>query len=163
MGATTIGAVLAAIAAVAVGTMLPVSEEARHAVSHLAPGASALLLALAAAHMRPRPKPQPAGRLARTVLAAGLGTFGVGQVVEALGAFGYSGYERVNALAALHDGGAFVSVLGLLTVLAGTALSAFAAVACRRGLDSSGTLILAAGAAVVVVSLYVTAGIVFGF
>lgn len=161
MAATTIGAVVAAVAAVAVGTRLPFSEEGRHAVTHLGPGVPALLLGVAVQRTWSRPRPERGTRIARIALVAGLVTFGVGQVIEAVGAFGYSGYERTNALATLHDGGVFVGLVGLLALLAGVALSAFTAVASRLGRRPSGGVVLAAGVAVVV--LYVTAGIVFGF
>ncbi|MGI8874140.1 MAG: hypothetical protein ACR2KP_07410 [Egibacteraceae bacterium] len=161
MAASMIGAVVAAIAAVAVGTRLPLSEEGRHAVTHLGPGVPALLLGVTTRRVWPRPRPERGTRIARSVLVAGLVIFGVGQVIEAVGAFGYSGYERTNVLAALHDGGVFVGLLGVLGSLAGVALSAFTAVATRLGRRPSGGVVLAAAVAVVV--LYVTAGIVFGF
>ncbi len=94
MAASMIGAVVAAIAAVAVGTRLPLSEEGRHAVTHLGPGVPALLLGVTTRRVWPRPRPERGTRIARSVLVAGLVIFGVGQVIEAVGAFGV---QRVRA------------------------------------------------------------------
>lgn len=160
---TAVGAAVFALVVAQAGLVAPIGNEGQHSVSHLGPGIAAFLLVLASRVVWPPPADDAASRRARTAVVIGLGVFAVGQIVEAIGAFGYRGNARVSSLAALHDVGVVLGPMGLLVTLGGIVVSAGVAVARRRGGLSSRALAAALAAAVAVVATYVVAGIVLGF
>lgn len=160
---TTISALALAIVVMVIASAFPLSGEGRHAVGHVAPGVAALFLAVAVRNVWSPPRPARASRVARMILWVGLLLFGTGQIVEGVGAFGYSGYARVNSLAVSHDLGVMIGLVGLLLALTSAVFSGFTALATRRGSLTSRRVMLVIAAAVTVVVLYVVAGIMFGF
>jgi hypothetical protein len=74
--------------------------------------------------------------MARRILAAGLALFGIGQLVEGVGAFGFRGNDQVNFLATVHDL-ALVGLVGVPIALAGALLWVMLALAARLGVDRS--------------------------
>lgn len=123
-----VGALLWAIPVVGVLIVVGsrIQDEAGHAASHLAIGIPALLLLFSSSRWR---EPVP-GRLssgARKLLLIALGLLGLGQSLEAVGAFGFEGYARqYEWLATLHDVAMFSGPPGLLLVLIGGILTAVA-------------------------------------
>ncbi|HVM34629.1 MAG TPA: hypothetical protein VM784_04735 [Actinomycetota bacterium] len=87
-----------------------------HAASHLAVGLPLLLLLVARLRW-----PAPASPLGRRLLVGGMSIFAAGQILEAIGAFGYDGYDRVNPLASLHDVG-LAATVAIPVLLCGLAL-----------------------------------------
>lgn len=161
--ATAVGAAVFAVVVAQAGLVAPIGDEGQHAVSHLGPGIAGFLLVIASRVLWPPPADDPASRAGRTVVVAGLAIFAIGQIVEAMGAWGYRGDARVGFLAAFHDVGVVVGPIGLLATLGGIVLSAGTAVARRRGGLSSRTMAAALVAAGMVVAAYVIAGILLGF
>lgn len=82
-----------------------------------------LILLLAFVRFRRSPNPTPTGRVARLTLGTGLVLFGVGTLIEAIGAFGYLGTFHANkVLVTLHDGSYFLAWPGFFITLLGVAL-----------------------------------------
>ena len=129
--AATVGALVVGVALSFILPRLPLGGEREHFGGHVAVGLPVLLVLLAVLWAWPRPSADRTGRMARWVLVVGLAMFGGGQVVEGVGAFGYSGNDRENALAGLHDLGFGVGTLGFLVAVAGALLSVLVAVARR--------------------------------
>ncbi len=160
---TVAGALVFAVVVAQVGLALTMPDEWQHVLSHTGPGIAALFLVAASRRMWPPPAASRPSRVSRTVLVIGLALFGVGQIVEAVGAFGYSGNTRVSNLALVHDVGVVLSPVGLLVTLAGATASGFVTVAGRHGELKRSTVKVGVIAAVAVVVAYVVAGIVLGF
>ncbi len=156
-------ALVFAVVVAQVGLALPIRDEWQHAVSHLGPGIAALFLIVASRLAWPTAPDNRLSRVARRVLVTGVAIFATGQIVEAAGAFGYSGNARVSSISRLHDVGVLLSPVGLLVTLAGLTSSVFVGVSRRRGAVKPSTIAVAVLVAVVVVVTYVVAGILFGF
>lgn len=98
-------------------------DEAGHAASHLAVAVPALLLLSFSSKWRGRAA-GGLGSLAHKVVVTGLVLVGGGQVLEAIGAFGFEGYARqYDWLATLHDTAMFSGPPGILLVLIGALLT----------------------------------------
>jgi hypothetical protein len=110
--AATVGALVAGVALSFLVTRLPLDSEGEHFAGHFLVGFPVLLVLVAVLWAWPRPSADRTSRMARSVLVVGLAMFGGGQVVEGVGAFGYDGHDRVNALAGLHNLGFAVGLLG---------------------------------------------------
>jgi hypothetical protein len=71
-----------------------------------------------------------------SLVIAGLALFGLAQLVEGVGAFGFRGNDQVNFLATVHDL-ALVGVVGLPVALVGALLWVMLALAARAGVSGS--------------------------
>ena len=145
--------------------VVPMSGNAEHLSAHLALGVPLLLL-LALALMRwPPPRPELSSRLARATLLAGLAVAGLGLLIEAVGALGYSEdrSERANALASLHDVGVAVWPLGFVLVMVGTIMSVAVSLAARRGAAGSRIVKTGAVVAIIAVTAFIVGAFVFGY
>lgn len=156
-------AVVAGVALFALQNAVGLEDPASHLSSHLAFGLPAAALLFFAATKWPPPFQDRWGRAARTVLVVGLGVLAAGQLGEGVGAFGFDGNRRVNALASLHDVALSVGLLGLLVLMLGVGLTALVAAARRFGLIGTRWMGLLVGAAVAGVVLFVLGSLVFGY
>ncbi len=101
-----------------------IQDEAGHAASHLVVGLPALLLLFSSPRWR-QPAPGRGGSVARKLAVTGLGLLAGGQLLEAIGAFGFEGYVRqYQWLATLHDISMVLGPPGLLLLLLGGILTA---------------------------------------
>jgi hypothetical protein len=134
-----------------------------HAVFHLSVAILGLLLIVAALRKLP---PNPAGwigRGPRVLVLAGLVVLYGGQIVEAIGAFGYRGNVRVSALATIHDVAAVVSPAGMLIVILGAVLTTSVILLARfNKLHSRWTPVVFVGAPVAL-ALFVAGAIIFEY
>ncbi len=125
---TTLAAVVAMVVlSVAVASAAATygwSSEIEHTAGHTALAVPLLVLVVAAVRLWPAPRPTLSARRARLLIVAGLAVVSLGQLCEALGAFGYADDERTHPLlATLHDIGVLVGPVGLLVVTVGVALT----------------------------------------
>jgi hypothetical protein len=101
-----------------------IQDEVGHAASHLVVGLPALLLLFSSPRWR-QPAPGRSGSVARKLAVIGLGLLAGGQLLEAIGAFGFEGYARqYDWLATLHDISMVLGPPGLLLLLLGGILTA---------------------------------------
>lgn len=124
-----------------------IQDEAGHAASHLALGVPAFFLLLSSRRWRDS-SPGRLGSTGRKLLLIGLGLLGVGQLFEALGAFGFEGYARqYEWLATVHDFAMFSGPPGFLLLLIGGVLTALSRMN-ERAEGSGRIALLMIGAAV---------------
>jgi len=98
------------------------AENPSHAANHLAFAIPELVLAFALFRLCRPPKPTRIGRWSRYALVAGLVLIAGGDVIEAIGAFGYAGDQsRIEVLTTIHNGswmiqfpGAFIFLIGVV-------------------------------------------------
>ena len=89
--------------------------------------------------------------------------FASGQLLEAVGAWGYDENERVSSLADVHDGAVYVGVAGLSLTMLGLLMSVIVAGAARFELLESRWMPVAMGLAVLAAVAFVIGGIIFGY
>lgn len=122
-------------------TLLVIVLPFRAAVDHFA-GHAALWVPLAglliATFRWPPPHQSGLARLARLSLIVGIALSGLGLLIESIGAFGFADDEstRVESLAALHDAGNLIWIIGLPVLMTGGALSVLEWVTRRRGIPT---------------------------
>jgi hypothetical protein len=133
---TTVGVLLLGIVLLFIAARLPLGSEGEHFAGHFSVGVTVLLLLLAVLWAWPRPSSDQMRSMARRILAAGLALFGIGQLVEGVGAFGFRGNDQVNFLATVHDL-ALVGLVGVPIALAGALLWVMLALAARLGVGRS--------------------------
>jgi hypothetical protein len=133
---TTVGVLLLGFVLSFIAARLPLGREGEHFAGHFSVGVTVSLLLLAVLWAWPRPSADQMGSMARRVLVAGLALFGIGQLVEGVGAFGLRGDDRVNFLATAHDLG-LVGFVGVPIALVGALLWVMLAVAARLGVARS--------------------------
>jgi hypothetical protein len=133
---TTVGVLLLGVVLSLIAARLPLGTEGEHFAGHFSVGVTVLLLLLTVLWVWPQPSPEQMRSIARRVLVAGLALFGIGQLLEGVGAFGYRGNDQVNFLATVHNL-ALVGVVGLPIALAGALLWVMLALAAHSGVDRS--------------------------
>ena len=138
-------------------------DETAHAAQHLAVAVPVVLVVVAARRVWPRPRDDRAAKGARMVLLSGLGVFGVGQLVEAAGAFGFEGDKRVNWLAAVHDFAVALSQVGIIVTVMGALVSATIGFALRGRRTTPRWLLAAIVVGLLGAMAFVIGGIVFGY
>lgn len=124
------GAALVA-AGMAVGSALIDDDEIGHAVGHLLPAVAVGGVLVSARWWRP-PAPGRLGSGSRRAVIAFAGLIAAGLAAEAIGAFGYDGYARVNSLAGIHDAAMFTGPVGLLGLLVSALASLSARISAGR-------------------------------
>lgn len=108
----SVGVGLAAVAVVIYAVFFASADARSHSLSHV-PGALALFLALGGIRYGTT-------RVTRIVLIVALLFFGIGQLAESIGAFGWvNDEERYTAFTTLHNVGVFFTPMGLFTALMG--------------------------------------------
>lgn len=133
-----------------------------HLFSHLAFAMPALGLFVTALRKWPRPARDRYFELARKVLLVGLAVAGGGQLIEGVGAFGYTGDESTNILSSVHPVGLGISTLGLLALMLGVGLALLLMIARSVGLDDRWRPVLVGVVAVGLV-LFVAGSFIFGY
>lgn len=113
--------------------------------------------------MWPPAKAGLVSRGARYVLLVGIGVFLAGQILEAAGAFGYSGYRRISDLVRLHDVGVILGPAGLLLAIAGLGLTVVLVLAERMNILGSRWITYGFIAVVVTVIAFLVGGMLFGY
>lgn len=121
------GFILASLAVVVIGSLAGEGAGGGHAVLHATTSAVLFGLGLVILVRRPR------ATLANRAPVIGLAAFGIGTLVEAIGAFGFVGDERTD-LAIVHDLGLGLTQLGMIAAIAGGAIGLRALA--RRALPS---------------------------
>ncbi len=156
-------AAAATFTGVAVLSRLRLSDTVSHAASHgVGILAGGLFLAIVLT-MWPRARADAVSRGARYILLVGIGVFLAGQILEAAGAFGYSGYRRIGGLARLHDVGVILGPAGLLLALAGFGLTVVLVVAERMNILGSRWITYGFIAVIVAVIAFLLGGLIFGY
>jgi hypothetical protein len=92
---TTVGVLLLGVVLSLIAARLPLGTEGEHFAGHFSVGVTVLLLLLTVLWVWPQPSPEQMRSIARRVLVAGLALFGIGQLLEGVGAFGYRGNDQV--------------------------------------------------------------------
>ena len=157
------GAVILAAVLVALWLALPLSGRSEHAVSHLALGVPVALLVVLAVKTWPAPVSGLPASLARKLLLVGLAFLGGGQLIEAIGAFGYDDYDVRNGLAVFHEMGVLIGPLGIVLTMAGAIASFGVALAARRGAAGSHYVSAAVVLAAVAAVAFVVGAVIFGY
>lgn len=86
---TTVGVLLLGFVLSFVAARLPLGSQGEHFAGHFSVGVTVSLFLLAVLWGWPRPSADQMRSMARRLLIAGLALFGIGQLLEAVGAFGY--------------------------------------------------------------------------
>lgn len=159
---TSAAAIAGGVLAFIVLGSLGLKDPFAHLFSHLAFAVPALALLVAAIRRWPPAVPERYAELARRVLVTGLAVAGGGQLMEGLGAFGYTGNGRENVLAVAHDLGLGISTLGLLALMFGIGLSILVVLSRRLGLEERWMKFLV-GVVVVGLILFVGGSFIFGY
>ncbi len=121
--AAIVAMVVLSITVERVGTHYAWSDDVEHATGHAALAIPLVLLIVASIWSWPPPRPRPTSRRARRIIIVGLTAIAAGQILESLGALGYTGDTRTRpALAAAHDAGVLAGPLGILIVAVGVAI-----------------------------------------
>ena len=129
------------------------SDEVGHATGHAALAIPTVALIAAAVRAWPPPRPTLSARRARSLIVLGMTLIAIGQGLESLGAFAYSGDDRVRpTLALAHDAGIIAGPLGMLIIAVGVAVV----------LHRPSTTVGIADAAVIVVGMIGIAGLFIG-
>jgi hypothetical protein len=158
-----VAALMAALIVLALA--VPLSGNAEHFSGHVAIGLPLLLMLVLVTRTWPHPGSGPAGRLARGTLVSGLAVSGVGLLLEAVGALGYSedGFGRANELVRLHDIGVALWPVGFVLLLTGAVMTTGVRVAERHSDARSRMVTGAAVLAVTAAVLFIAGGFVFGY
>ncbi len=128
---------------------------------HLA--ASILLGGIVLWSRRWRQPPDELARTLRWVLLAGIAVTLIGQLLEAIGAFGYTEDRPTNALENLHDLGVVVGPLGLVLLIFGLVAAGALALGTRLGFRQSRWFGIALAVAAVAAAAFVVGALVFGY
>jgi hypothetical protein len=144
---------------------LPMSGNADHAGFHVALGVPLLVLLGLALTTWPSPGAHRAPRIVRIVLLVGIAVFAAGQLLEALGAFGYEddGLGTANDLVLFHDLGVALGPAGFVLMLAGVIMSIGVGFAARRGRTDSRPLTVAVVVAIAAVAIFEIGALIFGY
>ena len=110
-----------------------------------------------------RQPPDELARRLRWALLAGVAVTLIGQLLEALGAFGYPDARPTNALENLHDLGVVVGPLGLVLLIFALVAAGALALGTRLGFRQSRWFGVALGVAAFAAAAFVVGAIVFGY
>ena len=110
-----------------------------------------------------RHPPNGLARRLRWALLAGLSVTLLGQLLEAIGAFGYPDDRPTNALEKLHDLGIVIGPVGLVLLIFALVAAGALALATRFGFRESRWLGVALGVAALAAAAFVVGAFVFGY